>query len=936
MNEFSPTFKYFTRFKALLIDPRASIQDPLQRRQSRLLAVLLLAMLPVEIVTMAFLHGVGMLQSSQNIALMLVSIPIFLIAYGLSRLGEYRAAIWLMIGSISIGILVGAIPDSQMIEIELLDYLIIPVMLSCAFFSLRATMLVIMAELVGLAVFPHMVPPGMMDWQLFFDALGLNLVIWTGQVIFTRHRKQLERDRRTILAESEARFRELLEIVPLSITVSSNARRFVYANPAAVNFYGATSPDDLIDQSSIQFVLPEFASIVAERAQQLSQGQAVPPIEYPVRRLDNQIIHAETTSIPIIYQGESGWLSVNRDITESKRAENALRESEALYRTLAQNLPNTSVFLYDHDLRFLMVEGEAQLRDKGMAKELIIGKTLSEVLSAEDAEHAVGFYQAALAGEERTGEYTHGERIYHLHVIPVKDSQGNIFAGMAVSYDITEAKHAENALRESEARYRTLSDFSPVGILVADYDGKTLYCNSATAHLLGADSPQQIIEQNAHNFIFPEIYAVQQQRIQELREGKALEPLEYRYRRLDGGIIEGEVRSTQITYEGQPAILVIIQDITERKQAEQALRESEARYRTVADLSPMGIIVSTNEGIIIYCNRAAARMLGASEPEQIIGKQSRDFTLPESHPIQQKRREVLRTGQPVEPQEYLYRQLDGSLIEGEARATPIPYEGQLAVLSIIQDITERKRLEWQRLELALERERTGLLKRFIDEAAAHDLRTPLTIMRTSVYLLTKSTDPEHQQRHLQKLDDQVTILETMVENLLSMSQLYKPLSEFTLMNVNVNGIIRDVFMEQQAFAQHEGVTMELDLNPHLPLVYADENALVQAIRHLVKNALIYTPEGGHAQVRTQVYPDQQEIAVEVRDNGIGIPAEELSLIFEPFYKVDKSRRLGEGDMGIGLTFVRRIAEAHQGRVTVESTLGMGSVFTLWLPIADDV
>ena len=176
-------------------------------------------------------------------------------------------------------------------------------------------------------------------------------------------------------------------------------------------------------------------------------------VEVRMRRKSGEVFDAFLSLFSLCDRnGEPiGIVGYSKDITERKQAEAALRKSEQLYRTLASNLPKTAAILFDHDLRFLMAEGPA-LVEQGFRKELIEGKTLWEVLPQQSINRLTPYYRAALAGQENVFESEFGEQTYYVHILPVRNEQGEIYAGLIVSQDITETKLAAKAEAEAEAR----------------------------------------------------------------------------------------------------------------------------------------------------------------------------------------------------------------------------------------------------------------------------------------------------------------------------------------------------------------------------------------------------------------------------------------------------------------------------------------------------
>ncbi|MBN1963095.1 MAG: PAS domain-containing sensor histidine kinase [Anaerolineae bacterium] len=279
-------------------------------------------------------------------------------------------------------------------------------------------------------------------------------------------------------------------------------------------------------------------------------------------------------------------------------------------------------------------------------------------------------------------------------------------------------------------------------------------------------------------------------------------------------------------------------------------------------------------------------------------------------------------------QEYRIIRPDGLVRWVWGRTFPIYDEvGALArVVALAEDVTERKEAEQRRLELALERERTSLFSNFIRDAA-HEFRTPLSVIYANLYMLERSNLPADCRERTQTLKFQAAYIGQLVEDMLAMSRLDSGY-ELEAEAIDLNAIVADVAIRTRTEADEKRHTCTLNLCPHLPRLVADERAIHRMVMNLMDNAIRFTPPGG--QIVLRCYHQTEQVVVEVEDNGIGIPAEDLPHIFERFYRVDAVR--STRGVGLGLSIAQRIAEVHHGSIEVESTLGSGSVFRVWLPL----
>ncbi len=333
-----------------------------------------------------------------------------------------------------------------------------------------------------------------------------------------------------------------------------------------------------------------------------------------------------------------------------------------------------------------------------------------------------------------------------------------------------------------------------------------------------------------------------------------------------------------------------------------------------------GIILIDLKDRIVGINHAAEQILGCSE-KKIIGKSVAEAMTSKSS--------------------ILGEFWDAKDIKTEIAMSDIGpyYELQIAPLYnrreewvgrlvMLYDITNRKQIEKQTLELTIERERVQLLQRFISHMS-HDLRTPLTSIKVSQYLLRKELAGQHSVR-LDSLTQQTERLTEMVESMLTLLRLEKD-SLGDLLDLDVNDLIGYVIERNHALAGICGALVHFNGDKDLPQVLANRDELTLAFSNLLVNAMRYTPNGG--EIRISTVRDIDHVVIRVHDNGIGISAEDLPHIFDRFYRADASRSTQNGGFGLGLTITKIVLERHAGTIDVQSQLGEGSEFCVRLPIA---
>lgn len=264
-------------------------------------------------------------------------------------------------------------------------------------------------------------------------------------------------------------------------------------------------------------------------------------------------------------------------------------------------------------------------------------------------------------------------------------------AFLVVVRDSTRRERVRKALRDSEARYRRLAEMSPDGIVV-ETDGVIEFANPSFARIVGATSPEQLFGRTMLDFVVPEQHKEVNERRKKAFAGEFVGLVEARFLRLDGSETHVERVVSAITWRDRPSFLVIVRDINDRMQAEQAQRESEARYRLLAELSPDGIMVHT-DGVIVYANPGLAKILGAESPDELIGVHALDLVTPDQREQVMARREKISIGANARLMEGKYLRRDGSETFVERISSQIIWQGKPSYLVLVRDINDRKQAE---------------------------------------------------------------------------------------------------------------------------------------------------------------------------------------------------------------------------------------------------
>lgn len=480
-----------------------------------------------------------------------------------------------------------------------------------------------------------------------------------------------------------------------------------------------------------------------------------------------------------------------------------------------------------------------------------------------------------------------------------------------------------------------IMDLLPDGLYISSVRNlRTLFSNQGLTDIIGVGEQgvSELTLQDLMARLHPEdvplveahIAALPSRSLGEFRE------MEFRLRRADDryGWVHARDAVFSQDEDGQPLqLLGILQDITQRKQIEEALFASEARFRAIMELVDAIVFILSRDRVL-YVNPAAERIHGYT-PEEMTNGGFWTMLHPESLAEFKQYQQVYFATGVLRPQaEMRIYTRSGELRWLDVRLARVEFDGQMVVIGTALDITERKKVEQRALEQQLEEARTRLLANFINDVS-HDFRTPITTINTGLYLLQRLTDPERRQQRLQIIGEQTAILERLISRSLMMISLDNT-HDVLRHRIQVLDLLQSVVRQYAPLAEQQQVRLLTNVPADLPTILGDQSRLDLAFGNLLENALLFTPAGG--QVMVQAQQTEQTIIVDVIDTGKGIDSAELPHIFDRLYRGDKARP--SGGVGLGLPIAQRIIELHNGAISVTSLVGIGSTFRVTLPFDD--
>jgi PAS domain S-box-containing protein len=382
----------------------------------------------------------------------------------------------------------------------------------------------------------------------------------------------------------------------------------------------------------------------------------------------------------------------------------------------------------------------------------------------------------------------------------------------------------------------------------------------------------------------------------------------------------------------------ISRDITQRKQTEEELRQSEERYRALFENANDAIVTFTLEGIVTSVNRGLEALLGWSR-EELIGQHYRKFVTPASVAVGEERTRRFLAGErlpSIFEGEHVAK--DGRVVPVEVRTRPIcNHAGQpLGFQGIYRDLTIRKQAE-EALRRAKEAaEAASRSKSEFLATMSHELRTPLGIILGYTEMLLDTGSGQlgaEQADYLRRIDRSARELLDLITAVLDLSRLEAGRLPLLIQEAQVGALLQEVQAETQPLQEQSRLAFVWDVEPELPLLYTDPGKLKVVLKNLISNAVKFTKAGS---VTVAARRHQGGVELRVSDTGMGIPPEALEVIFEPFRQLEHSTTRQIGGTGLGLHVVKRVLELLGGTVTVESRIGQGSTFSIWVPQGSSV
>ena len=754
----------------------------------------------------------------------------------------------------------------------------------------------------------------------------------------------------------ESYFRSLIENASEIITILEPNGVIRYESPSIQRILGYR-PEELVGCNAFEFIHPEdVASIQQVFTEMLTRTDSVESREFRYRHKDGSWRAFEAIGQNLLHDpAVRGVIVSSRDITERKKADEVLRESEERFSSVFEHAA-IGMALVAPDGHWLKVN-RALCELVGYKAEELLGRTFQDITHPDDLEADLGFVHQMLTGELRT--YQMEKRYFHkqghvlwilLTVSRVRNASGQPLYFISQIQDITNRKRNEERIRLQSTALEAAGN----AVVITGRDGSILWTNPAFTQLTGYTAEEvlgkspRILKSGAHAESF-------YRHLWETVTSGQVWRGEMINRRKDGSLYSEEMTITPVRNErGEVTHFIAIkQDISGRQQTERALRESEELFRSLSASSPLGIFLTDTHGLFTYINPRCRQILGCS----LIESQNNGWTKV-IHPDDREAAwqhwlEYVQSAEGEYSYEYRIQSADGTTRFAQVRAAPLRSDDRspMGFAGSVEDITHRRRSEdelreskrnleraMQELRAAhdqvVQQERLRALGTMAS-GIAHDFNNALAAILGFTELLCNRpetlADTKKTLRYLQMMNTAAQDAGVVVNRL---REFYRQRDEGEVFApVDLNKLIEQaVSLTQPKWknqAEAKGVTIQVvtELEGIRP-VAGSEADLREALTNLIFNAVDAMPQSGTITVRTR--SANSRVIMEVADTGTGMTEDVRQRCLEPFFTTK-----GDRGTGLGLSMVYGILQRHLGSVEIDTALGKGTTFRLSLPAAQE-
>jgi PAS domain S-box-containing protein len=753
------------------------------------------------------------------------------------------------------------------------------------------------------------------------------------------------RRRQQRLAEQEALHRTLLENLPDAVVIHAG-QRMVFANAAAVELFGADSVDQLLRIPSMGLVPPDYADIQRERRRLvLEERRTLPPVEQGRYRLDGSLIFVETASTFMMWEGEPAFVGVMRDVTARKQAKAELEEAHRRFEAITANIPGAvfqRALTPDGALRFpyissgiqqiLGVSAEEIMNDISPLADAMLPDCRDAYYQAlrESAEKLTPFdMQFAVSAQDGRTRWLRSKGRPHR-----REDGAVVWEGLVV--DVTEHHDIMERARRTHELLLAAIEAMPNAFLLWDPEDRLVMWNGRCGEFMPG------FERLREGMHIDEVLAIPYEELK-AEKGAAFADAWFAGRkRQQADAARSEIVQTaggrwhSITKRRTPENfnVTVIADVTDPVQAAERLRESEARYRSLINLTPDCIYVHKG-GELVVCNEAAVALFGATSTADLIGRQTSELIHPDFRDIARRRQGLVVAGGTCTTFMRQKRlRLDGTEFWADVAAAGVEWDGERGGIVVIRDVTDTMRAEEMLRRSKEEAELASRTKTEFLANVSHELRTPLNaIIGFSDIIQREMFGPlgnPHYLSYIRDIHQSGSHLHDVINDILDLSKVEAGKLELSEEEVNIAASVARCMRVVQPRAEEGRIALSARLDEKLPRVRGDARKIKQILINLLSNAVKFTEPGGSVTLSAALTPEGA-VQIVIADTGIGMDAKGMKAAMQPFGQVDSALNRKYEGTGLGLPLTRALVELHGGTFEIDSAPGEGTRAIVRLP-----
>jgi len=758
-----------------------------------------------------------------------------------------------------------------------------------------------------------------------------------GDIVLYKDITERKREQAALL-ENKQKFERLFRNMPDAAVYWDKNFRVLEINPRFTELFGYTI-EEAKGKPNTDLIVPKDKLHEASELWKKAQNGYIDH-DTVRKRKDGSLVDVSMSAAPVtVDEVLIGYTGLYKDISERKRMEETLRESEENYRGLFENARDIIATL---DTSGIVTSVNQRIEHYGYRKDDIVGKNMRQFVAKKHWPRLFAALMRIVRGTPVEGELDMiapiGRVTVEYRSNPIRHN-GKVVGLQTSLRDVTERKKADEALKTEEKRFRDVVSSTGDWVWEVDTTGRYTYASPAVEQLLGF-RPKEVLGRHFYDFFISE----ERNELKDaaFRAFAQKQPFtHFVNRNLDknGQIVTIETSGVPIIsgngklvgYRG------VDHDITERKKMEEQLKnyserleelvqerseellESEKRFSVLVEEASEGVLI-TQDGKLLFINKKGAEIFRLSRNELIglpVEQAFRRMMSEESWRLLSAKHEQAKLDHiPIKACEAEYRDENGNKIQVEFSSTLVNYRGRPGFFCIFRDIRERKRLEEQHLKLE-KMATVGELATMV----AHDLRNPLTAIRNASFFLKsscenlRSKEGETLLEMADLIEQEIIYANSIINDLLDFAA-KRPLQKKVQ---DINRLLKEFLKKNR---MPENINLDTSFRAKTPLPI-DDKPMERVFFNLLENAVQAMPQGGVLSIKTR----ESDCGIELTfaDTGVGIPKANMGKLFQPLFTTKAK------GIGMGLAICKRIIEQHGGIITVRSRAGRGTSFTIKLP-----